>query len=107
MFRFTIRGLLLLTAVVALTLALSLQHYARMERLARLHARQAQLVAQHRGFLLSASFDVPQQAWNELDRQEQAHQQLASEYRQKIWRPWLQVTQLSPPLTIQVESTAE
>ena len=103
MFRFTIRGLLVVTTLVAIALAVGVQHCWRMDKLARLHARQAELVAQRRGRLLTMSFNVPQQAWDEYDRQERLHQQLAGEYRQKIWRPWLPVTRPSPPLPIEVE----
>jgi hypothetical protein len=103
MFRFTIRHLLIVTTLVAVALGVGVQHCWRTDKLARLHARQAQLVAEGRGHLLTMSFHVPQHAWDEYDRQERLHLQLANEYRQKIWRPWLSVTRPSPPLPIEIE----
>ena len=103
MFRFTIRGLLIVTTLVAVALAIGVQHSWRMDKLACQHTRQAQLVAQRREHLLTVSFDVPQHAWDEYDQQERLHLQLADEYRQKIWRPWESVTRPSPPLPIEVE----
>src|SRR5688572_22548459 len=103
MFRFSLRSLLLLTAVVAASLAVAVRHSSRMHRLARQHDQQAVLVAEQIALLQSVSFDVPQHAWDEYDRQERLHLQLAVEYRQKAWRPWLPITKPSPPLPIQVE----
>ena len=103
MFRFTIRGLLIVTTLVAVALAVGVQHCWRMNKLAHLHARQAQLVGQRREQLLSVSFDLPQHAWDEFDRQERLHLRLADEYRLRIWCPWLSVTRPSPPLPIEVD----
>jgi hypothetical protein len=106
MFRFRIRSLLILTTVVAIALAVAINHYSRMQRLSRLHLRQAVLVAEHRAFLLSCSFDVPQQEWLKIDEQEQMHRQLSDEYRLKRWRPWQRITQppMSLPILIEDES---
>jgi hypothetical protein len=103
MFRFNIRSLLILTTVVAIALAVAINHYSRMQRLSRLHARQAKLVADHRNFLLSCSFDVPQQEWVKIDEQEQTHRQLADEYLMKSWRPWQPVPQPPRSLPILIE----
>ena len=106
MFRFSIRSLLVVTALVGVTLGLG-AHYWRWERLAALHTRQAELVAGWRNQLFSVSFDVPDSAWQEIDRQEAEHQRLAKDYRRKIWQPWLAVTPPPKPLPIQVEGTDE
>src|SRR5262245_56512186 len=102
-YSFTIRSLLLLTAIVGLALALFMQHFWRMERLAKLHARQAEFVVARRDQLNRASFDVPDTAWLEFERQELEHRRLTNEYRRKIWQPWLYVRPPTPPLPIQVE----
>lgn len=102
MFRFTTRQLLLATTIVAVVLAGYLR-YDRLERIARGHERQAELVAESREVLSSVSTFAFVQDWPDYDRQERLHQQLAREYRQKIWRPWMRVTQPSPPLSIQIE----
>lgn len=106
MFRFSIRSLLVLTTLVAIGLALALAHHARMQRMSRLHARQAVLVAEHRSFLLSCSFDVPQIEWIKIDQQERMHQQLADDYREKSWRPWVRITEppMALPILIEMES---
>jgi hypothetical protein len=103
MFRFSIRSLLIVTTLIAVALAVGL-HGWRMEKLARLHTREAELVAQRRATLLTTSVIPirPHLAWEEYDRQERWHLQLASEYRQRVWRPWLSVTRPSPPLPIEV-----
>lgn len=103
MFRFSIRSLLILTTLVAIALAVAIGHYTRMQRLSRLHLRQAVLVAEHRGKLLSYSFHVPQSAWDQLDEQQQLHLQLSYEYRRKSWRPWQPITQPPKPLPILIE----
>ena len=103
MFRFSIRSLLLATAFVGVLLGLG-AHYWRLERLAALHTRQAELVAGWRQHLFSVSFHVPDSAWRDLDRQQQEHQRLAKEYRRKIWQPWLAVTPPTQPLPMQVET---
>jgi hypothetical protein len=107
MFRFSIRSLLVLTALVAIGLALGLAHHARMQRLSRLHARQAVLVAEHRNFLLSCSFEVPQIEWIKIDDRERMHRQLAEEYRDKSWRPWVRITEPPMALPIQIESETQ
>lgn len=105
MFRFSIRSLLVLTTLVAIGLALAISYHARMQRLSRLHARQAVLVAEHRNFLLSCSFDVPQGEWIKIDEQERMHQQLTDEYREKSWRLWVRITEPPAALPILIEKT--
>src|SRR5215211_2297311 len=95
--RFTIRHLLIFTTLCGLMLAGYLR-YRHLEEQAREHLRQAQAVAQSRGRLLSYSFEVPQKAWDEYDRQERLHRQIAENYRQQIWQPWIEITQPDPPL---------
>lgn len=100
--RYRLRTLLGLAMLVAITIGVWSEHYRRMDKLARLHSRQADLVAEQIQFLNSVSFNVPQEAWAEYDRQEQLHRQLAIDYRRKIWRPWLRVAEPNPPLPIEV-----
>ena len=98
MFRFSIRSLLLLTAVVAVLLGLF--YYWRMERLAKLHAQEAEQIAEARERLQRVSFDVPPAAWDDLRMREEQHRILSHEYRQRIWQPWRRSTQPSPPIDI-------
>jgi hypothetical protein len=94
MFRFSIRSLLVATAIVAA--ALGLFHYWRMERLSRLHAQEAEQIAQARERLQSVNYDVPPAAMDDLRMREEQHRILSREYRQKIWEPWRRST-ASPP----------
>lgn len=100
--QFRLRTLLLLTALISVGLA-GYVRQRRLEGLARMHVRQAELVAEHRLWLYSVSFHVPEGEWAKIDLQEAQHRQLAAEYRQKIWRPWVRITQPVPPLPIQIE----
>jgi hypothetical protein len=100
--QFRIRTLLLLTALIAVVLA-GYVRQRRLEGMARFYQRQAELVAEHRQWLNSVSFHVPQEEWAKIDERERLHQQIAAEYRQKVWRPWLRITRPNPPLPIHVE----
>ncbi len=100
--QFRIRTLLILTALIAVVLA-GYVRQGRLERMARMHVRQAELVAKHRQWLYSVSFHVPEEEWTKIDERERLHQQIAAEYRQQIWRPWVRITQPVPPLAIQIE----
>ena len=101
--QFRIRTLLLLTALIAAVLA-GYVRQRRLEGMARLHQCQAELVAKHRQWLHSVSFHVPEEEWSKIDDRERMHQQIAAEYRQQIWRPWVRITRPDPPLPIQVEA---
>lgn len=105
MLRFSIRHLLILTTLCGMLLAGYLR-YRHLEEKAQEHLRQAQEVARMRGWLLTVSFNVPQEAWDEYDRQEYLHRQLAENYRQQIWQPWMEITQPDPPLPMFVERGA-
>jgi hypothetical protein len=101
--RFSIRHLLILTTLCGLLLA-GYVRYRHLEEHAQEHLRQAQEVARRRGWLLTVSFHVPQEAWDDYDRREHLHQRLAAEYRQQIWRPWMEITQPEPPLPMIVDN---
>jgi hypothetical protein len=100
--QYRLRTLLLLTALVAVVLA-GYVRQRRLEGMARMHLRQAELVAEHRQWLYSVSFMVPQVEWAKIDERERLHRQIAGEYRQQIWRPWVRISQPDPPLAIQIE----
>lgn len=97
--RYSLRHLLIFTTFCALICA-GYVRYRHLEDRAQLHERQAQTVAQHRGKLLTYSFHVPQSAWDDLDRQESLHKQIATDYRQQVWRPWVKITQPEKPLAM-------
>jgi hypothetical protein len=108
MMRFSLRHLLIFTTLCGVLFAGYARHRTLEER-AQHHLRQAQAVAQARGRLLSYSFDVPQSAWDDYDLQESLHRQIAADYRQQIWQPWVTITQPERPLATWVEtpSTSE
>jgi len=100
--RYNLRQLLLFTTLCGVLCA-GYVRYCTLEARAEEHLRQAQAVADARGRLLSYSFHVPQFAWDDYDRQERLHRQIAAEYREQIWRPWVTITQPEKPLPILVE----
>jgi hypothetical protein len=100
--RFSLRHLLIFTTLCGVLCA----GYVRsrnLEARAEEHLRQAQIVAETRGRLLTYSFDVPQYAWDDYARQESLHRQIAAEFREQIWRPWVKITQPEKPLPMLVD----
>ena len=95
--RFSLRHLLIFITLCGVLCA-GYVRYRQLEEREQKHLRQAQAVADARNRLLSYSFDVPQYAWDDYDRQESLHRQIAAEYREQIWRPWVRITQPEPPL---------
>ena len=101
-FQFRIRTLLLVTAIVAVVLA-GYVRARRLEGMAKMHERQAELVVEHRLFLQSVSFHVPELEWLKINERERLHRQIAGEYRRKIWRPWLGIKRPNSPLPIEID----
>lgn len=100
--RFSLRHLLIFTTFCGVFFA-GYVRYRNLEERAHEHLRQARAVAQARNTLLSYSFDVPQYAWDDYDRQASLHRQIAADHRQQIWRPWTKITQPEKPLPMWVE----
>lgn len=103
--RFSLRHLLIFTTFCGVLCA-GYVRYRHLEGQAQEHLRQAQAVAEAR--IMSAAYTgywLPT-AWDDYDRQESLHRQIAAEYRQQIWRPWVKITEPVKPLPMWVEKTS-
>jgi hypothetical protein len=93
--RFSLRHLLIFTTLCGVLCA-GYVRYRHLEGQAQQHLRQADAAADARDMLLntrSGSGFFLTTAWADYDRQESLHRQIAAEYRQQIWRPWVKITQ--------------
>lgn len=93
-FQFSLRTLLIVMTVAAMLTA----RIAYVRRMADYHAAETKRLQQHRMWLLTVSFHTPQVEWQRLDDMEARHSDLASQYQQATWRPWMIVHESQSPL---------